>query len=143
MEKLPDDLATTDVAHTFAKAIISAIPVVSGPASVLFDEIFKKPLDKRREHWLISLAKTVEELLEKVDVLSAEILSTNEAFISLVLEASVVAQRTHQQEKLDALKNAIQNSVLPNAPEEYYQSMFVKLIDEFTPMHVDVLELYR
>lgn len=142
MDKLPDDRSTKDVAHTFAKAIVSAIPVVSGPASVLFDEVFRRPLDKRRENWLNMLAGAIEELQEKVEGFDICKLSENEMFVSTVLHASQIAQRNHQHEKLEALRNATQNTALSISLDENIQLLFLRFIDELTPWHINILDLF-
>ena len=48
MNKPPEKLTKGDIIHTVVKAAASAIPVAGGPAAVLFEEIFRKPLEKRR-----------------------------------------------------------------------------------------------
>ena len=41
-----------DTAHAIAKAGISAIPVIGGPAAELFQYVVQPPLEKRREKWM-------------------------------------------------------------------------------------------
>jgi hypothetical protein len=130
-----------DIAHSVAKGIISAIPYAGGPLAVLFEEVFQKPLDKRRAAWLNTLADAIKELQEKVGDISLDNLASNDMFITATIQASQVAQKTHQQEKLEALRNAVQNSVLPSAPEEDLQLLFLRYIDELTPWHLRVLSL--
>ena len=141
MENPPDKKQTGDVAREVGKAIISAIPAAGGPLQVLFENIFTAPLEKRRQAWLEQLAGVVTELQEKTEGFTPEKLAENESFITVALQASQIAVRNHQEEKLSALRNAVLNSALPNPPEEDQQIIFLRLIDQLTPWHLRVLAL--
>lgn len=52
------------------------------------------------------------------------------------MQASQVAVRNHQQEKIDALRNAILNAALGQAPEDAKREMFLALIDSFGVWHL-------
>ncbi len=69
-------------------------------------------------------------------------LESNEQFISAVLQTTVLAVKTHQEEKLEAFRNAVLNSVLPGAPDEYEQMTFLRYVDELTPLHVQLLSFW-
>lgn len=141
MDKPPNKKSTGDVAREAGKAIISAVPAAGGPLQVLFENIYTAPLEKRKQAWLEKLAEAVSILQEKVDGLTPEKLAQNEAFITISLQASQIAIRNHQKEKLEALRNAVLNSALPNPPEEDQQLIFLRLIDQLTPWHLRVLAL--
>jgi hypothetical protein len=129
-----------DGAHTLARAVLSAIPVIGGPLSVLFESVFSPPIEKRKQEWLQRLAQSVNTLTEKIDGLTPEALSKHEVFISVALQASQIALRSHQKEKLEALQNAVLNSVAYDSLDETKQMMFVRFIDELTPLHLKVLK---
>ena len=131
-----------DVAYTLAKAGLSSIPVIGGPAKELFSAIIAPPLSKRRDKWIESIATGLKTLEEKVDSFRIEDLSNNNMFVTTVMHASQAAIRNHQEEKLEALRNAVLNSALPNSIEEDYQLMFVDLIDTFTPWHLRILKFF-
>lgn len=59
------------------------------------------------------------------------------------MHASNLALRNHQEEKLAALRNAIVNSALPNAPDESLQQIFLNLVDTFTVWHLALLKLFQ
>lgn len=59
--------------------------------------------------------------------------------VSIVLQATQIALRTHQTEKRMALRNAVMNAALPQAPEEGLQQMFLHFIDTFTEWHLRLL----
>lgn len=128
-----------DAAHTIVKAGLSVIPYIGGPAAEIFSAIVTPPLAKRRDEWIESIANGLLELEKKVDGFKLENLSQNEIFITIVMHASQMAIRNHQKEKLEALRNAVLNAALPNAPEEDIQLMFLNFVDSFTQWHLRIL----
>jgi hypothetical protein len=138
--KRPPKAGKADIAIKVAEAVVSAIPGVGGPLATL-SELFEGPISRRRQRWLEELAETVSELQRRVDELS-EPLDENEAFITAVFQASQIAIRTHQQDKIEALRNAVKNSALRHAPDENLQLMFLRFVDEFTPLHLRVLAVF-
>jgi hypothetical protein len=128
-----------DAAHAVVKAVVGAIPTAGSAASVLMETVFAPPLKRRREKWFEQLADVIEELQAKVAGLTPEMLSKNELFVTVSLEATQIALRNHQEEKLKALRNAVLHSVLPGSPEEQLQLMYLRFIDELAPTHLVVL----
>src|SRR5271154_2200053 len=102
--------SAADLSYGITKAVVSAIPVGGGAAAEIMGIVFGSPLERRREEWFKRLAELVNEIQEHVAELTPEKLSENEAFVSTAIHASQIALRTHQQEKLDALRNAVINS---------------------------------
>ncbi len=131
----------SDAIHTLAKAGLSAIPVVGGPAAEIFAAIIVPPLTKRRDVWIESLATALKELEAKVEGFKTEGLANNALFITVVTHATQAAIRNHQKEKLDALRNAIINSALGIKIDEDTQQMFLEDIDSLTPSYLKVLSL--
>lgn len=144
MNKITDQPqeSASDVAYAVVKAATSAVPVVGGPAAELLGLIFNPPLERRRKAWLNLLADAVETIGKQVAELTPERLSQNEAFVSTALHATQVAVRTHQQEKLEALRNAVVNAGLLQAPDESIQQIFLDYVDEFTPWHLRILAFF-
>jgi hypothetical protein len=132
-----------DVALTIAKAGLSAIPVVGGPVAELFGLVVTPSLDRRREKWMHSIASRLKDLEEKVNGFKIENLAKNEAFISTLTQATQAALRTHQQEKLEALRNAVLNVATGAGPDENVQLMFVNLVDRLTPLHLQILHFFQ
>lgn len=99
-----------DWAHTAAKAALSVVPYLGGPASELFGAVIAPPLTKRRDEWMAEIAGGLAALKAKVARLDIVALSKNDVFITTVMHASASAVKNHQREKLDALRNAVLNS---------------------------------
>jgi hypothetical protein len=130
-----------DVAYTLAKAGLSAIPVVGGPIAELVQLVLQPPLERRRHIWFEELAARLRAL--EIRQISLESLQTNEQFISATLQATLIAMRTHQEEKLRALRNALFNIATGHGPDETLQSIFLNMIDAFTDWHIKILRLFQ
>ncbi len=130
----PPKPTTDDAAHLLATAALSTIPA----ASELFEYFVTPPLQKRLDEWREDVAEALRKLeLERgIDLTK---LQSDEQFISIVMHATTIAMRNHQIEKLTALKNAIINSASPSRSKEDLHLMFIRFIDELTPIHVKLL----
>lgn len=127
-----------DITHTLVCAGIASIPVIGGAGVEFFKMLITPSIEKRRQKWMEEVAKGLKELEDNKFIL-IEDLKNNETFITTVMQASQTAIRNHQKEKLEALRNAVLNAALPNAPEEDLQVMFLNLIDTLTVSHIKIL----
>jgi len=141
-EKLnPPNAGKGDVAISLTRAGIAGIPVIGGSLVELFNMVVQPPLEKRRVKWMEIVAGKLEELEKKgVDI---EALKNDEEFISTVMSASMIAIRTHKQEKLDALRNAVSKVAEHQGPDEAKQSIFLNLIDTLSVLHIQILKFSR
>lgn len=129
-----------DVTYTVGQAVLSSLPVVGGPISTTLAQVFGPPVERRREKWLTYLGDVVEDLQHRTDDLEARDLSNNEMFISTVFRASAIALQTHNEEKLQMLSNAVRKSALQGSPREDLQFIYLRLIDDLTVSHVNLLK---
>ena len=132
-----------DYAHAIIKTVVTSIPVVGGTAAEIFASTFARPIEKRREKWSELLIRKLIDLEDQIDGLTIENRSENEMFVTTVMHATQYALRTHQQEKIDCLSNAVLNSSLLNAPEEDLQLIFLNFIDELTLWHIRILKFFQ
>lgn len=139
MNMPPKARSTGDVAIEVGRAIVSLVPVAGGPLQVAFENLFTSPLERRKQAWLEQLAEVLTEVEQRIEDLTPEKLASNDVFVTVVMQASQVALRNHQKAKLDALRNAVLNAALPNAPQEDEQLTFLRLIDQLAPWHLRVL----
>lgn len=137
MEELPTK-DRKDYLHKAAKVGLNFVPIVGGGLAEIFETVFSAPIDKRKEEWLKTLAVTIDDLCAKVDGLTPEKLSNNSEFISVFLQASNIAIRTHNKEKLKALNAAVKNSILRKDLDESKKMIFLRLVDQMTPLHIKV-----
>jgi hypothetical protein len=126
-----------DLAHSTARAIVGMIP--GGSAALeFFNNVIVPPLKRRRQKWMDNVAEAIRELEQNRGV-KVEDLQQNESFITTVMQATQIAVRNHEQEKLDALRNAVLNSALPHAPDDSLQEIFLAYVDRFTVWHLRLL----
>lgn len=102
----------------------------------IFNILIGTPYAARLNEWRID----VTDKLNSIGV-SPEILESNEAFLDAVMQGSQAALKTHEKEKLTALRNAVVNTTLPNPPDESLQQIFIQFVDEFTVWHLRLLNL--
>jgi hypothetical protein len=131
-----------DAGHALVKGILGAVPIAGSTAAEVFALIVAPPIEKRRDEWFDQVAAAVEELRGRVANLTPESLSKNDVFVTTLLHATQVASRTHEKEKLQALKNAVINAGLPEAPNETLQHIFLSYVDELTPWHLRLLAYF-
>jgi hypothetical protein len=138
--KVPTATAV-EVVSRVAEAGLSAIPIAGGPIAGLLDAVIAPSLAKRKDAWLNRLAFVVTELQDRLRDFDPQQLGENEAFVTTVVQTTILAMKTSQEEKLIALRNAALNSLLPGAPDELEQSIFLRYVDELTPLHLRVMSL--
>ena len=128
----------------FLKAVAK---ITAGVLSPVIPEViefcFRRPVERRRNEWLVELGGAVQELIEKVEGQSPAKLAENEEFITVLHKATDVALKTHQTEKRKLLRNAIISAGSLTPPELDKQTYFLRLVDELTVNQVLVLLLYK
>jgi hypothetical protein len=132
----------SDVAHALARAGVSSIPIVGALAAEIFQMVISPPLEKRRDKWMKEVGQALQDLEQNKGVRLEE-LQSNEVFVDTVLQASQIALRNSQEEKRQALRNAILNAALPHSPEQSLQEIFLGFIDVFTIWHLRLLNLFH
>ncbi len=131
-----------DKGHAVVRAGLGAIPFFGQSAIEVFTEVITPPIERRRDEWMRHVGEMLKGLSEerKIDL---DELQKNDSFIDLLMNASHTAMRNSNKEKREALKNAVQNTALGQAPEEALQQMFIRWIDEFTVWHLRLLKLFQ
>ena len=139
MDSYPED---TDRRQGITKVVemgIAAVPGVGGPLQIAFQEAAGRRLIERRTQWLNDLAEKVHRLESHIG--DFDHLLDQDTFMDAVTTASQIADRTSRAGKLELLRNAVVNSVLPGAPDDDTQQLFFDMLDRFTPTHVRLLKL--
>lgn len=129
-----------DVAHAIVKGVLSQVPLVGGAASEFFSLYIASPLSRRRDDWIESLDQRLTALEREVEGFRKDQIGENELFVTAFLHAVPMAVRSHQQEKREALRNAVLHAALREPPDEDLQLIFLRYIDTFTPWHLRVLK---
>jgi hypothetical protein len=142
-QPLPRELTPGDHRFAVIKGTLSSIP---GLGSVLAEEmgiVLVPPLTRRRDAWFEDIARRLHEIESRVAGFRFEDLGNNEQFVSAMVQATQSAIKTHATEKLEALRNAVLNVALGNAPADDLQSIFLNLVDSFTPVHLQLLRFFQ
>lgn len=143
METRPPGKSTgRELVERVAEAGFGTVPLVGNALAITFVTAVNWRLNQRREEWFTELAEGVEELRRQVDGLSLEELADNGLFVDAVVSATRTIEHTHQSEKIEALRNAVLNSVSPDAPDADTQAIILNLIDQFTPSHLRLITLW-
>jgi len=130
---------TGDYLHHGTRAALSVIPWIGGSAVELFSILIAPPLEKRLDEFLNDISDRLKRLEEQGKT-NFKNLSENKEFISAVLQAMRTAISTHDEEKLNALRNAVINTALDDTLDDAKRQIFLRYIDELTPWHILILK---
>jgi hypothetical protein len=140
VEPTPPSRSTSrEITEKAIEAGLSMIPIAGNPAAIAFAYAVGRGYNRRLEAWLTQLGEAVEDLINQVEDLDLDALAENEEFLDAVATATRAAERTHQDVKIEALRNAVLNAALPTAPDTDTQMMFLRWVDEFTGSHLRLL----
>ena len=132
-----------DRGHDAARALLSSLPGLGGPAATLLTLVLSPPLERRRTGWLNGLADRLARLEHTVEGLSLESLRDDENFITAATTATLIALRNHKAEKLEALQNAVVNVARGTESDTDLQAVFLSLVDYLTPLHMRLLRFFQ
>jgi hypothetical protein len=127
-----------DAAYTAVKVALGSVPYVGGVLAEAFAATVPSPISKKQEEWWLDLRNRVQAL-EKAGV-DMKKLAADQAFIGVVAVASKMVAGSAQQEKLDALKNAVLNSAGGINIDEDEKRIFLQLVDQLTISQLKMLE---
>ena len=131
-----------EIVERIGEAAVGSVPLVGNALAVALVSALDWRLNQRREKWFTELAEAVEDLREQVDDFDPENMAGDDRFVDAVVTATRTIEHTHEDEKITALRNAVLNSVAPDAPHADTQAIFLNLIDRFTPSHLRLLTLW-
>jgi hypothetical protein len=141
--QLPREPTPQDHRFAVIKGTLSSIPLVGGVLAEEMGLLLVTPLARRRDAWFEDIARRLREVEGRVAGFSFEALGDNQSFVSAMVQATQSALKTHSTEKLEALRNAVLNIALGNAPADDLQSIFLNLVDSFTPVHLQLLRFFQ
>jgi len=118
------------------------IPGVGSTAGEIFNSIITPPIELRKQEWMKEVSNALNALYEKKLIDLAE-LQSNEEFITILIQASSVALKSHQKEKIEALINAIKHSISPEPPPFSLQTVFISIIDKMSEWHFRFLFFFE
>jgi len=131
----------TDKAHRLVRTTLAAIPVAGSTAVEVFSAIVTPPIERRMRAWTEEVTNALNKLLSD-GVVKWEDINGNENFQSRLIQATTEALKTHQHEKLQALKNAVVNSAAGTDMDDDEEEIVLNLVAILTPSHIHVLDLF-
>lgn len=127
----------SDYAHRFAKSILGIIPYGGTALGELFTVVIPPSIEKRRNRWMREVSDILNDLIETKPQIIAD-LKDDEEFISLLLNISQKALKTHREEKINLFTNSLRNSFSVN--QDYFiKEKLINYIDEIDPNQVSIL----
>jgi hypothetical protein len=141
ISRFPKKKDGEDIYHLILKASASAIPVIGGPVSEIFNAVIAPSLERRREEWFELVGKDLAKIKKRVERLEKE--GRAEKFVTVFIKSTQIALRTHQKEKLEALRASIYNVANEIDIEEDLTLMFLVLIEDLTPSHIPILKYFN
>ena len=141
-ETYPEPGPATRVASV-VPVLASAIPGLGGPASQLVSTVLALPLERRRTAWLNEVAERLAKLEQTIEEFTVAALADDEEFVTAMTSATLIALRNHDAEKLAALRNAVVSVALHREPDAELQSIFLTFVDNLTPLHMQLLAIFR
>lgn len=140
-KKGPPKKTIGDAAHAVVRGVLGIVPYAGSSAIELLNAVITPPLERRRQAWMTDIGERLEKL--EADGFDIKTLEQNEEFISTLLYASHLAIRTHHEEKLAALRNAVINTARNQAPDATLRQMFLNFVDSLTELHLQILKFFQ
>ncbi len=137
MTLIPPEAHKSEVAIALVKGALQAVPFAGGALSEVLN-LFVNPAEKRKERWLIEVSSAIERLQKEVGIV-AETLEKDERFISFLFQATQIALRNHREEKIRALRHALEVVGKGDMPEEDIAFQFLRYVDELSVTHLTIL----
>lgn len=130
---------TFDYALAIAKVGALAFPFLG--AGVTFVDLVTAPArGKRMDEFCERLRTGLNDLSQTVQSLTPDTLAKSDPFISAFAQAAQAALKTHQDQKLDALRNAVLNVAIGKESDPDRQQYFLAFVDRFSEKHLEMLK---
>jgi hypothetical protein len=130
------DSNNSDKDYNAIKALISSIPTVGSLTVGLWESRIPSPAMERLYIFLEDLALEFDKLKSKIELVDFE----SPAFQTTLIYVYQIVIRTHQEQKLQALRNIVLNSSIPGTLEDNILEIFLNWINGFSPLHISTLK---
>lgn len=119
------------------KGAVSAIPFVGGIISEI-GNLYLNPLEKRKQQWMVEVGQAIEDINMRYSI-RPESLLNDDRFISFLYQATILALKNHQRQKIIALRSAIVSVAMPQQVSEDLAFQFLRYIDDLSVTHMSML----
>jgi hypothetical protein len=124
-----------------ARGSLGLVPGVGPVAAEILQLIVADPAQKRRDNFLMALARRIE-LLEKAGHVTIAELAQDERVSATILQAAQIAQRSTGERKHSALKNAATRCICDGSARSL-SPIVIGVIDRLTDNHLYILNGLR
>lgn len=135
------EIERSEALYKTAKIISGLLPG-GGSVYELFIAIVKPLHEQRREEWVREVTLRLHKL-EQEERVNLKELAENEEFNTIITKATVLAQQTHQQEKIEALRNVVVNSaekLSENVMDFEEVDFFLSIVSSINPIQIWLLK---
>ena len=135
----PPKKDSSDTNYQLKGAVFSIFPLLKE----FYELVIEPPFQQRSTIWMNTVAERCREYEKQFKEFSPENLVKNEVFQSAFAVSARIVVQSHQKEKLEALKNALLNTVIMKDLDENFKLLFFNYIDGMTVLHMDVVKFFR
>lgn len=129
-----------DIVKAAARGVVDLLAGALSPTALL--DLLRSPLGSRADEEIKAHSIRLSVLESRVGGFNPRKVGENPAFVSAIQHQIVIAMRTHQAEKIEALRNAVTNVAIGRAPPDDLQLLFLRYVDQFTPWHLRLLDFF-
>lgn len=128
-----------DYSYAAVKTFLNTCIPYGSIVSDILSVYIPSSLETRREKWMEEVANVLKELIDKERSL-IERLKNDEEFISILLDTTQLALRTHRVEKLKLYKAVLRSSILDTECEFFLKETYLNCIEELVPEQLLMLD---
>lgn len=120
---------------------MQVVPGAGGFLSEAID-LWVNPLERRKARWVQEVTTAINQICDDLSILPEQ-LAKDERFLSFLMQTTLSALRSHQNEKLTALREALAAACDASRFSEDEAFVYLRYVDELTPTHVALLASVR
>ncbi len=138
----PENLEVSgkDIVLSGIKGGVSSVPLVGSFLNEIVGIVVESPIENRTKKFLLALRDELYQLKNEKRIVLTK-LKENDEFVDIVIQASELAIKNSQEEKLDLLKNAVINTALGIDIERDEKMICLDVISRITPSHYKILKM--
>lgn len=141
LEKIKDASSGIAGGASMVAGIFTGNPLLTiGGATSLFGSIISPTINGWRNQWFEDLLIDFRKLEHKVDGFNFEEKLKDPKIISIILEATLTAIKTGEQEKHKILRNAVLNMSLVTDVKDDEQHLVLNTLSQLSPTHIVILQ---
>jgi hypothetical protein len=134
----PADEPTGDRLHRLVRTAIGFIPVGSGAALEVWNQLVEDPYQKRRTKWLQDLSEALNNVSDVVEEIKNDG-RRQDAILSSILQSTDIAIRTGDAGIHERLVSIVLNTIKDQSPNEELLSLYLSTIRQLTSSHLELL----